>query len=1243
SLSAGAACDATATWTAPTAADNCTLASFTSTHNSGAVFALGTTTVTYTATDAAGNTSTCSFNVTVTDDTDPVISGCPSNITRNAAPCTARATWTAPTVSDNCSGASISRTSGPPSGTFLNIGTHTITYTAIDGSGNTSTCSFTVTIVDVTPPAITCPNDTIIPIDAGLCAATSPELGIYSAATTCSSGLNVANDAVYPMAVGNYTVTWTATDNSGNSSSCAQQVTIIDAEAPVAVCQNLSVNLDNTGNVSITAAQVDGGTTDNCSIASMSVTPNSFTAVGTYTVTLTVTDAAGNTDDCTATVTVTDNNPPVAVCQPVTIYLDAAGNASIVAADIDGGSTDNGAIASLVASQTAFDCSNIGANNVTLTVTDGGGNTNDCVAIVTVMDTITPVVSGCPANISLSAGTACTAVATWTAPTAADNCTVATFASSHNSGDAFPLGTTTVTYSAEDAAGNQSTCSFDVTVTDDTDPVISGCPGNISLSAGAACDAIATWTAPTAADNCTLASFTSTHNSGDAFSIGTTTVTYTATDAAGNQSTCSFDVTVTDDTDPVISGCPGNISLSAGTGCDAVATWTAPTASDNCTLASFTSDHNSGDAFPLGTTTVTYTATDAAGNSSTCVFDVTVTDDTDPVISGCPSNISLSAGAGCDAVATWTTPTVSDNCSGASISGDHSSGDAFPLGTTTVTYTATDAAGNQSTCSFDVTVTDDTDPVISGCPSNISLSAGAGCDAVASWTAPTASDNCTLASFTSDHNSGDAFPLGTTTVTYTATDAEGNQSTCSFDVTVTDDTDPVISGCPSNISLSAGAACDAIATWTAPTAADNCTLASFTSTHNSGDAFPLGTTTVTYTATDAAGNQSTCSFDVTVTDDTDPVISGCPSNISLSAGAGCDAVATWTAPTASDNCTLASFTSDHNSGDAFPIGTTTVTYTATDAAGNTSTCTFMVTVADNTAPLISGCPGNISLSAGAACTAVATWTAPTANDNCTLASFTSDHNSGDAFPIGTTTVTYTATDAAGNSSTCSFSVTVADNTDPVISGCPGNISLSAGAACTAVATWTAPTAADNCSIASFTSDHNSGDAFPLGTTMVTYTATDAAGNQSTCSFTVTVADNTDPVISGCPGNISLSAGAACTAVATWTAPTAADNCTIASFTSDHNSGDAFPIGTTTVTYTATDAAGNQSTCSFTVTVTDDTDPVISACPGNISLSAGAACTAVATWTAPTAADNCTIASFTSDHNSGDAFPIGTTT
>ncbi len=397
-----------------------------------------------------------------------------------------------------------------------------------------------------------------------------------------------------------------------------------------------------------------------------------------------------------------------------------------------------------------------------------------------------------------------------------------------------------------------------------------------------------------------------------------------------------------DSTPPVFSGC-SNITVSNDPGqCSAVVTWTAPTAMDNCigpVPVVQTGGPPSGSTFPVGSTTITYTATDDCGNAATCTFTVTVTDDEDPVAS-CPSDITQGNDAGeCGAVVTFAA-TVSDNCLGAVIACAPASGSFFPVGTTTVTCTATDASGNTDTCTSTVTVTDDEDPVAT-CPADITVSNDAGqCSAVVAFAA-TVSDNCPGATIACVPPSGSTFPVGTTMVTCTATDASGNTDTCTFTVTVVDTEAPVAT-CPANITVPNDAGqCSAVVSFVA-TVADNCPGATIVCSPPSGSTFPVGTTTVTCTATDASGNTDTCTFTVTV-NDAEPPVPDCPDDITVYAEpGGCTAVVTWVA-TVTDNCPGATIACVPPSGSTFS-GTTTVICTATDAAGNTATCSFTVTV-----------------------------------------------------------------------------------------------------------------------------------------------------------------------------------------------------------------------------------------------------------------------------------------------------------
>jgi hypothetical protein len=210
--------------------------------------------------------------------------------------------------------------------------------------------------------------------------------------------------------VGDNTVTLTVTDNSGNTSTCTSTVTVNDNISPTAVCQDLVIDLDATGNASITTNDIDNGSSDNCGIASLSLDQSSFDCsnIGANTVTLTVTDVNGNTSTCTATVTVNDNIAPTAICQDITVTLDATGNATVTAGDIDNGSSDNcGAVTtSIISGTTSYTCADLGQTfPVTLQVIDANGNSSTCVAQVTV-DGAPVVASASATSILCNGGTA---------------------------------------------------------------------------------------------------------------------------------------------------------------------------------------------------------------------------------------------------------------------------------------------------------------------------------------------------------------------------------------------------------------------------------------------------------------------------------------------------------------------------------------------------------------------------------------------------------------------------------------------------------------------------------------------------------------------------------------------------------------------------------------------------------------------------------------------------------------------
>jgi PKD repeat protein len=278
----------------------------------------------------------------------------------------------------------------------------------------------------------------------------------------------------------------------------------------------------------------------------------------------------------------------------------------------------------------------------------------------------------------------------------------------------------------------------------------------------------------------------------------------------------------------------------------------------------------------------------------------------------------------------------------------------IPAGAYTVTVTYIwQNDGCQSTTSVVVGTAADNQPPTVICPANQTVNAGSNCTGiVGSWSAVSVSDNCTPTGNISVTQSPAASTVlvgnnDTKSVTLTANDGHGNTTSCSFTVMLKDATPPSIT-CPANVTLNTSAAtCGASFNYSAPCADDNCGLQSVNllSGLPSGATFPTGFTTVTWKATDAAGNTATCLFNVTVLDQTPPSIT-CPASQLVTATSGCTATAFYAMPTAADNCSNVAITQQSGlpSGSTFPTGLTTVTWKATDAAGNTATCNFVIVV-----------------------------------------------------------------------------------------------------------------------------------------------------------------------------------------------------------------------------------------------------------------------------------------------------------
>jgi len=337
-----------------------------------------------------------------------------------------------------------------------------------------------------------------------------------------------------------------------------------DVTAPNAVCQaGYTAYLDAVGQVTVDAADIDDNSSDNCGIAQLLINTNptqtyTCTAVGTTpTVTLTVVDSAGNQSTCQTTITIVDTIAPLASCQSsISVILDQQAQASLQAVDVNSNSTDNCGLGGVFFSITpsSFDCSDVGTQSVTLTVTDASGNVDSCQTTVSVLDTTAPVLD-CPSTLQTfyinNNGLAIVEAAALNI-NALDSCTIDTWLINGQAKDTFDCNQVgnfvTPTITVIDQGGNSDACVVTATIADSISPYVQcAAPASFTLSGSG------TLTFPTATinagsfDNCSITSYQVNGQPAPTLTcadLGAYQYTLTATDASGNTASCQSSIDV---------------------------------------------------------------------------------------------------------------------------------------------------------------------------------------------------------------------------------------------------------------------------------------------------------------------------------------------------------------------------------------------------------------------------------------------------------------------------------------------------------------------------------------------------------------------------------------------------------------------------------------------------------------------------------------------------------------------------
>ncbi len=668
-------------------------------------------------------------------------------------------------------------------------------------------------------------------------------------------------------------------------------------------------------------------------------------------------------------------NPEIECPEDIVVDNDEGDCGAIVSFTEPVGTDDQpGAVTSLISSLSSGDIFPLGETTVTYEVVDAAGNSSQCSFTVTVNDTEAPEMV-CPPNISVvSLDGSPISIADIGMATASDNCSGDLTISSVVLGSTdpipafFPVGMTVIQWSTIDEAGNPTFCNQSITVTftpsSENDITAFTLPGQTGPTAISGTDISVTL--PVGSDVTNLAPASLVFSAGATISpaVGDTQdfsspVMYTVT--AQDNSTQTYTVTVTveeDTTDPEVT-CPEDIVVDTDTGeCGAIVDFMA-SATDDQPGVSTSASIASGTLFEVGTTQVTITATDAAGNEAECTFNVTVNDTEAPEIV-CPPDVSVVSLDGSDVtINNIGFPVVTDNCdqsllfSATLVGSSRPIPFAYPVGTTLVQWATTDSAGNTAFCNQSITVTftpsSENDITAFTLPGQTGPTAISGTDI--SVTLPVGSDVTNLAPASLVFSAGATISpaVGDTQdfsspVMYTVTAQDNSTQTYTVTVTVEEDTtDPEVT-CPEDIVVDTDTGeCGAIVDFMA-SATDDQPGVSTSASIASGTLFEVGTTQVTITATDAAGNEAECTFNVTVNDTEAPMAVCSDATIVLngSGTASIDPIVLGSGST--DACGIATIVADKTVFTQADLGSNTITLTVTDLAGNSSTCTSVVTV-----------------------------------------------------------------------------------------------------------------------------------------------------------------------------------------------------------------------------------------------------------------------------------------------------------
>jgi hypothetical protein len=713
------------------------------------------------------------------------------------------------------------------------LGTPILLDVSVSDGSKSTTCKVKIIVEDIIAPNIECKESISKVLDINGKVHLTPADVLISSKDCFIKEMSLDKEDFFCSSIGTQTVTLTVVDSFDNVSVCTTDVIIEDRMSPISRCKDITVYVGAGGKVTISAEDVDDGSTDNCGITTSVVYPYTFTCDDVdpnnpVAVTLTNTDNSNNSSSCTAWVTVLEASQPEAICySDVIVYLDEDGKGKLELEDIDNGSSVacNSPDMKLLGNR-IFTCDDLKNDSiyVKLVVSDNSGNTDTCESHITVIDNVAPTAQCAPGVFDLSLGTngVATLPVAFINDGSYDACGIETIKVEPSVFDCNDLGFNEVALIVIDSSGNADTCYRTINISNSIAPnlvcrdttVYLGPDGKVTIAPELILNKEASDCFGNIALELSDSIFTCDDKGANIVKLSLLNGTYA--------NYCEAVVTVLDTLAPVLE-CKEEITVSVDDWGMAMVRLedVLVEVSDNCDLKDTIWTDKTFICADIATSPkeVTLSVTDSSGNVAICTTKVIVIDEVKPQVKDCPQDTVLQPVKDCKAAYKFPFPVFSDNCGIADtiITSSDTNVDLVVendsvIGTfelaATITFTVVDHAGNEQSCSFKISVEDSEFPTFGNtCPSYpvIYTEDGAcGINFVATNMAP--QDNCGIDTYICTYKlpNGDIFttppstapvflPIGVTTVSHVITDFSGNSIECKFNITVADNEAPELS------------------------------------------------------------------------------------------------------------------------------------------------------------------------------------------------------------------------------------------------------------------------------------------------------------------------------------------------------------------------------------------------------------------------------------------------------------------